>query len=332
MYHCLRIQLSIVTSALILIVGCSRQNRGGNFVRLAVTGRAAATYLPLYAAGPAGCFDQQGIQVRLDETPGSAKSLEALLGGSVDAAATDYAALLNVVGNKQPVRGFVLIENLPGFAAVISPKASGPIHKVEDLRGRTIGVVARGGIFQRVFDYMLLVHGVKPQEVSVVAVGSGLSVASALERGVVDVGLGGGLTISYLERRYPLRFLFDTRTPASAKAALGVEELASIVLCARTDWLEARPQTARRLAAATRCALTWVQDHTPQEIRKILPESSLSADAEADYEWIAATKTMLTTDGRMTAQAHAAAVRILDPEGSHAFKEQDIFTNEFLKP
>ncbi|HEY7388624.1 MAG TPA: ABC transporter substrate-binding protein [Bryobacteraceae bacterium] len=252
-------------AALLAVNGCGSQNRDGNLVRIAVTSRAAVAYLPLYVADPAGCFDREGTRASLDETAGAAKSVEALLGGSVDVAAADYFVLLGAVSRGQPIREFVLLQKVPGFVAIVSPKASLPIHKIEDLKGRTIGVTAPGGGYHRLLNHMLLLHGVKPEEVSVVGVGGGLSLALALERGMVDVGLGAGLTLHYLERRYPdLKFLFDTRTAASTKAALAAEEIAFFILCARADWLKAHPDKARRLAAATQCALTWIQDHTPQ--------------------------------------------------------------------
>jgi NitT/TauT family transport system substrate-binding protein len=314
-------------------MGCGQKNPGVNRVRIAVTGGAAAAYLPLYVARPAGCVNREGIQMQLEETGGSPKSLEALLGGSVDVAALAYLDLLNVAAHGQPVRGFVLMTNLPGFAAIVSPKASAPIHKIEDLRGRTVGLTARGSGFHRVLNYVLLRHGVKPEEVSVVGVGNGPSLAAALERGVVDVGLGTGLTIGYLERRHPdLTYIFDTRTAASTKAVLDTEEVANSLLCARASWLGAQPQTARKIASAMQCAITWVQDHSAQEIRKVLPDYSLTSDAETDYKWITAAKSTLAMDGRMTAEAHASAVRILGSAEPAKLKQEELFTSEFLRP
>jgi NitT/TauT family transport system substrate-binding protein len=277
--------------------------------------------------------NREGIQMQLEETGGSPKSLEALMGGSVDVAALAYLDLLNVAANGQPVRGFVLMTKLPGFAAIVSPKASAPIHKIEDLRGRTIGLTAPGSGYHLVLNYVLRRHGVKPEEVSVVGVGNGPSIAAALERGVVDIGLGAGLTIGYLERRHPdLTYVFDTRTAASTKAVLDTEEVANSLLCARASWLGAQPQTARKLASAMQCALTWVQDHSAQQIRKVLPDSSLTPDAETDYNWITAAKSTLAVDGRMTAEAHASAVRILGSAESAKLKQEELFTNEFLRP
>jgi NitT/TauT family transport system substrate-binding protein len=326
-------QFWILASALLALGGCGRKDDDGGPIRLSVTGGAAVVYLPIYAAGPAGCFAQQGIQVHLDETTGAAKSVQALLGGSVDVAASDYLTLLNVTNLGQPVREFVLLQKLPGFVAIVSPKASRPIRSLQDLKGGTIGVPARGNGYHRLSNHILQVHGVNPDDVSVVGVGTGMALVSSLERGVVNVGLLGPVAATYIQRRYPsLTILFDTRTAESTKVALGTDEIAFYILCAREDWLRAHPQTARKLAAAMQCALTWVHVHTPQQIREILPDSSRSPDAESDFDAIASAKSVLSLDGRMTAEAHDAAVRFLTAPDSTKPKRAEPYTNEFLRP
>jgi len=322
----------ILAGALLAAGGCSRQDRNNNLVRITVT-NAPPTYLPLFVAGPAGCFSKEGIQVRLDETAGSTKSAEALLGGSADVAAIDYLVLLDLAGKGQPVREFVLMENVLGMVGVVSPKVSRPIRRIEDLKGRTVGVNAVGNAYHRVFNHILTLHGVKPDAVNVVGVGSGTSLAVALEHGVVDFGLAGPLGVSNLQPRHPsLTILFDTRTTESTKAILGIDEIANSILCARTSWLSTQPETARSVAAAMRCASTWVHGHSPQQIRDILPESKRSADLEADLDWIASSKNGVSIDGRMTSEAHAAAVRFVAGPDAANLKEQHPYTNEFLKP
>jgi NitT/TauT family transport system substrate-binding protein len=317
-------------------IGCgstasSRQSKPVE-VRISVT-RAPLNYMPVYVAGPSGCFAREGIQVLLDETSGSVKSLQALEGGSVDVAATDYLVMLDLVRDAQPLREFVLLSKLPGLVVIASPKASRPIRNLQDLKGRTVGVTTPGTAYHRLFNHILQIHGVNPDEVSVVGVGPGMSFVSSLERGVVDAGLVSAFTTSYLLRRYPtLTILVDTRTPESTRAALGRDEVAFNVLCAREAWLRANPQTARKLASSMQCGLAWVRDHTPQQIRGVLPESGRSPDAEADFEAISSAKVSFTLDGQMTPEAHAAAVRFLTTPNTAQAKNQEPYTNEFLKP
>jgi NitT/TauT family transport system substrate-binding protein len=308
--------------------GCHRQQDVARTVRLATTGGGAIAYLPIYAGGPSGCFAKEGIDVRLEETAGSTKSMQALVGGSADVAACDYISLLNVTNQGQPVRAFVLLQKIPGFVAVVSPDPTRPITRLEDVKGRSIGVTTPGGAYHLLFSNILQQHGVNPAEVKAVGVGGGMALALALERGVVDVGVVGPLVLNYLQRRHPsLLLLADTRTPAATKAYLGAEEIAFFVLSAREQWLAANPQSARKLAASMQCALTWVHSHAPQQIREILPMASRSPDEQSDLEAIASVQTMFTKDGRMTAEAHAAALRLV--AGTTA-KGQPPYTNDYL--
>ena len=320
-----------------LCIGCgsassARQSKPAE-IRLSVTSNASLSFLPVYIAGPAGCFAREGIEVRLDEAPGSAKSMQALIGGSVEAAASDYLTLLNVTSQGQGVRAFVLLQKLPDLVAAVSPKASPPIRSLQDLKGRTVGVPSRGGAFHLLFEHMLQEHGMNPDDVSVVGVGAGMSLALSAERGVVDAILLGPLGMSYLQRRYPsLTILTDTRTPESMKTSLGVSEMAFNIMCAREDWLRANPQTARKLASAMQCGLSWIQDHTPQQIREALPESGRSPDAQSDFDAIEVARISFPLDGRMTPEAHDASVRLLTGRDSAKFKHQEPYTNEFLRP
>jgi NitT/TauT family transport system substrate-binding protein len=258
--------------------------------------------------------------------------MQALVGGGVEVAASDYLTLLDVRSQGQPIRQFVLLQKLPGFAAVVSPKASPGIRTVQDLKGRTIGVNARGSGYHRLLNKILQAHGVNPDEVSVVSVGRGTSLGLSMERGVVDVGLLGPLGLSYLQQRHlPLTILFDTRTAESTRAVLGTDEIAFYMLCAREDWLKSHPQAARRLASAMQCALTWVHDRTPQQIRETLPDVGRSADAQSDFDAIDVARSALSLDGRMTAEAHAGAVRFLTAPDSTKLKSREPYTNEFLR-
>jgi len=299
-------------------------------LRLAVT-RGSIGYLPAFVAGPIGCFQKEGLAVRIEETEGTPKSMIALLAGTVDAVAGGYLQLLDLVSQGRPMRAFLLMQRFPGFVAIVSPRASGRIQKLEDLRGAKVGVASAGSESYRILSYMLRKRGMRPEDVSAISLGPSVTQAPSLERGLVDVLLAQGVTISFLEQRNAnLRILFDTRTPETTITALGVEAMPESVLLSLESWLKSDPITARHLARATRCAMTWIQDHTPEQIRNVLPDSCRSPNAAADVEAIQATKHMLSADGRMTPELHEAAVRI-SGVASRANLDH-AYTNEFLDP
>jgi sulfonate transport system substrate-binding protein len=323
--------LGIITVVLSTLTGCGAGNRAQQPVRIAIT-RGSYVNLPIYVASSTGCFEKQGVVASVEEMDGASKSMQALLGGSIDVASGGYISLLDLMSQQRPLRGFVLMQRLPGFAAMVSPRASRPVRVIEDLKGRSIGVASIGNDYHRLLNYVLQQHGISPTDVNVIGVGPAMTHASALERGVVDVGVASGLTIHYLQRRDPsIRILFDTLTPESTKASLGFEEVPLTLLCARENWLRANISLARRLAAAIQCALSWTHTHTPQQIREILPASCRSPDAEADFDAIASTQRMLSVDGRMTHKSHEAAARIWSVLSQTKSDVLEAYTNEYLE-
>ena len=307
----------------------SRQSRRTE-VRLATT-RGSLLYLPVFVAGPAGCFERQNLTARIEETEGATKSMTALLAGTVNVIASGYLQALDLVAQGRPVRAFLLMQQLPGLALVVSPRASKSIRSIGDLKGANVGVTSPGADPQRMLDYLLRQHGMRSEDVSVISVGSWVTQVPALEHGRVDAMFVTGITIPFLQRRNPdLRILIDTRTPELTKAALGVEKMAETVLLAQESWLRSSPDTARHVAGACQCALAWIQDHTAEEIRKVLPDSCRTPDAGSDLEAIATEKQMLSRDGRMTPELHEAAVRIAGVPNQA--KLAKAYTNEFLKP
>jgi NitT/TauT family transport system substrate-binding protein len=298
-------------------------------VRLATT-RGSSVYLPVFVAGPAGCFEKQNLDVRIEETEGGPKSMTALLAGTVDIAAAGYLRALDLGAQGRPVRAFLLMQQLPGFALVVSQRASKSIRSIGDLKGANVGVTSPGTDTQRVLNYILHQHGMRPEDVSVIGLGSWVTQVSSLEHGKVDAMFADAMTTSFLQRRNPgLSILFDLRTPASTKAALGVEGMPESVLMTQEPWLRSNPDTARRLAGSLKCSLAWIQDHTAEEIRERLPDSCRTPDAGSDLEAIAAEKQMLSRDGRMTPELHEAAVRIAGMPNQANLAQA--YTNEFLK-
>jgi NitT/TauT family transport system substrate-binding protein len=286
-------------------------------------------FLPIFIAGPAGFFEKHGLTVKLQETEGASKSIQALLGGSVDVAACGYLQTLDLLAQGRPLRAFLVMQRLPGFAVLVSPRASRPIRTIADLKGMRVGISTPGNDGQRILNEILRRHGVQPEDVRFITVGAPANQIPSVERGLVDVNLSSATTVSVLQRRNPnLQTLIDTRTPELTKAALGVEEMPLSVLTVNEGWLRSNSDTARRLAGALQDALAWIQGHTPEEIREALPASCRSPDAAADLDAILLEKSMLSKDGRMTPELHEAAVQV-SGIGNRAGLEQ-AYTNEFL--
>jgi NitT/TauT family transport system substrate-binding protein len=59
--------------------------------------------------------------VAIEEVPGGSKALQALLGGSVDVAASFFENAIELASEGREVQSFMLLQERPGFVLVASP-------------------------------------------------------------------------------------------------------------------------------------------------------------------------------------------------------------------
>src|SRR5262249_5253913 len=89
----------------------SSERCGHTEIRIGVAG-GSLLYLPVFVAGPAGCFEKQDVAARIEETKGN--PMVALVGGSLDVIAGGYLQLLDLVAQGRPLRAFLLMQQFPG--------------------------------------------------------------------------------------------------------------------------------------------------------------------------------------------------------------------------
>ena len=152
-----------------VLAGCSRRQTGpAPFpVRMAVGGRTQWIYLPATLAGDLGYFTDEGLSVSLQDFPGGAKSLEALLGGSTDVVCGFYDHTIQMAAQGRELNAFVAMLRYPGLIAVARPG----IARIEELKGKTVGVSAPGSSTHMFLNYLLATRGMKSDDVSTASIG-----------------------------------------------------------------------------------------------------------------------------------------------------------------
>src|SRR3984885_13044203 len=75
-------------------------------VVLAVGGKSALYYLSLTIAEKKGFFKDAGLEVEISDFAGGTKSLESLIGGSVDVVAGAYEHTIRMQQRGQAIKGF----------------------------------------------------------------------------------------------------------------------------------------------------------------------------------------------------------------------------------
>lgn len=319
------------------LAGCTSWSSGTavKTVRIALS-RDAITWLPVYLAQSLGYYREEGLALTLTDVAGLSKGMEALLGGSVDVAASTTMLIIQLAAEGRDVRSFITFYTLPNYALVVAPAAASTIHSVADLKGRRVGVSSPGSPTQMLMNYSLVSHGLSPADVSMVTISTGAASLAAIERGQVDAAAVVGSAVAVLEQRYPgLTILADGRTSAGTEAAFGSKTFPSASLVSTGSWLKANDDTARRLAQATLKAMEWLGSHSADEALMQIPEELRMPDADGDLQAIRQAQRNLSPDGAMPPDGLDTARRVLSASNDKArtgtFDLSKFYTNEFVR-
>jgi len=277
-----------------------------------------------------GHFRAQQLDVEIHEVPSSSKAMEALFGGSVEIVAGGYDHAIRLAAEGRQARSFTVMTMRSPLGLVASPKAT-RIRAISDLKGAKVGISAFGSSGHHFVHLLLHRHGLKPSDVQMVATGGGhkVTVASA-EQGRVDAIVTLPVSQAVLRSRHAaLTILANGQTPDGTKEIFGVEEYPAICLMAEIPWLEAHPDTARRMARAMLHTLEWARTHTPEEFQGKLGRTSGGAE---EREGLRVTIELCSRDGRMPLRGPEAvrdAVAVSYPR----VRQVDVartFTDEFV--
>ena len=113
-------------------------------VRIGVGGKPLLYYLPLTIAERKGFFTEEGIDAEIGDFGGGARSLQALIGGSVDVVTGAYEHTIRMQAKGQDVRAVCELGRLPAIVIGVRKDLAATVRSVADFKGRKIGVTAPG--------------------------------------------------------------------------------------------------------------------------------------------------------------------------------------------
>jgi NitT/TauT family transport system substrate-binding protein len=290
---------------------CGREEPARPHVRIAIGGQTQMVYLPTTLADTLGFYDDEGVDVELQDFQGGSRALQALFGGSADVVSGFYDHTIQMAAEKRELVAFVTMLRYPGLVLVTSPQASAGVTDVAALKENVVGVTSPGSSSQMFLTYLLTRHDVPPSSVSVVAIGGGATAITAVEHGKVAAGWMADPSFTLVKNRNPgVRVLADLRDYAGTMAAFGTGVYPGAVLYSTASWLQTNRDTAARLARAIRRTLEWMHAHSAQEIAEKTPPALRGEDDALFIEALGNSMAMFSNDGLMTADG-AAAVRMM---------------------
>ncbi|MBL8301478.1 MAG: ABC transporter substrate-binding protein [Ideonella sp.] len=301
---------------------------------IAVGGKNLLYYLPLTIAESLGYFKAEGLDLTIADFAGGSRALQAVVGGSADVVSGAFEHTLNMQAKGQPMRAFALQGRAPQIVLGTNPKTFPGYKAVADLKGRKIGVTAPGSSTNVMVNFVLAKAGIKPNEVSIVGVGTGSGAVAAMRAGQIDAISNLDPVITLLQRSGDLKAISDTRVVAEADKVFGGPMPAGC-LYAPQAFLDKHPATAQALANAIVRADKWIQAAGPSEIVKAVPESYLLGDRAVYIDAFLASRPAMSPDGLFPEAGAATALRALQSidetlKGTK-FDLAAVYTNDFVR-
>ena len=153
---------------------------------LGVGGKPLLYYLPLTVAERKGFFKEEGLDVEINDFGGGARSLQSLIGGSVDVVTGAYEHTIRMQAKGQDVRALVELGRFPGIVLAVKKDKAGQIKSAADLKGAKIGVTAPGSSTALAAQYAMVKAGLKAGDAALIAVGGGAGAVAAMKKGEID--------------------------------------------------------------------------------------------------------------------------------------------------
>src|SRR5881397_2178373 len=139
---------------------------------IGVGGKTLFYYLPLTIAERNGYFKAEGLDVEIQDFPGGARALQALIGGSVDVVSGAYEHTITQQAKGQNIEALVLQGKYAGIVLGMSKDKAAQYKSPADLKGMKIGVTAPGSSTNMFVNVLLAKDGLKPDDVSIIGVGA----------------------------------------------------------------------------------------------------------------------------------------------------------------
>jgi NitT/TauT family transport system substrate-binding protein len=221
------------------------------------------SYGEAYYAQDMGFFAKHGIAIDIVVTSGGAIAINALAGNSADIGVANPLSVGLAYSKGVPISIFAgggLYTTASPATLLLVPKES-TLRTAKDLEGKTIALPGLGDQLQAATSVWLLKNGADPAKVKYVEVNPGRLILAALTQNHIDAATAPEPTMTE-SLQAGARVFGDPFAAVAPRFFIGV-------WVARSDWLKANPDLARRFTDAIYEAGRWANTH-PTESAAIL--------------------------------------------------------------
>ena len=189
-------------------------------VVVGVGGKTLFYYLPLTIAVQKGYFKAEGLEVELQDFPGGARALQALLGGSVDIMSGAYEHTITQQAKGQNLEAIFLQGKYSSIVLIMNKAKAEKYKSPADLKGMKIGVTAPGSSTNMMVNILLAKVNLKPDDVSIIGAGATAGAVAIMQRGELDALVNLDPVIAQLESQGFVAVV-DTRTAKGMQDVYG---------------------------------------------------------------------------------------------------------------
>ncbi len=241
-------------------------------ISMGVGGKSLLYYLPLTIAERKGFFKDFGLDAEINDFAGGAKSLQALVGGSVDIVAGAYEHTIRMQAKGQDVRAVIEMLRYPTIVIGVRKSLADKIKGPKDFKGLKIGVTAPGSSTYITCVHAMVKAGLKAEDASFIGVGGGASAVAAMKKGEIDVISHLDPVIAKLEADQDIVTLIDTRTEKGTFDLFGGTNPASCFYV-KQEMIEKNPATVQAAVNGLYKALRWINKASVEDIAAAVPEA-----------------------------------------------------------
>ena len=148
-------------------------------VRMGLAARST-TSMPFFVAKERGFFREEGLEVELIVMQ-AIQTIQATLGKSTQFASATGSAVSSAVRGAD-IKMILAVTDRPSFDLIVQPN----ITSVQQLRGKKIGTGGVGSLAEILARQILIAHGVRPEEVTILATGPSHVTYLSLKAKVID--------------------------------------------------------------------------------------------------------------------------------------------------
>jgi NitT/TauT family transport system substrate-binding protein len=271
-------------------------------VSIALAARQSLYHLPLTLADQLGFFRQAGVTVDWLPHEAGAKALASAVQGQADVVAGAFEHLFGLHHKGLNYQGFVQLGRTPQVALGVSTRRGTAMRSVMELKGARIGVSALDSGTHWMACQWLLHHGLLPEDVVFVEVGSSAAVIEALKGGMIDALCNPDPVMHWLEQKNEIRILGEARSMVATRKVM-TGDVPGACLFARAEFLQRQPAVVQALSDGVIHTLKWLQTAGLTDILKTVPAHHWMGDRAIYLGAFEKLRESYATDGLFGAEA-----------------------------